>query len=140
MITKLKRSDLLILSLAACLGIGLAAVIMATDGRHAPPAALKAESNAPTDPPAPVQWWIANSSLTKCHVFEGGPAALIDELALDHPSTRDYRDERWRIYKVEVSTYNALTDVRTSWTFYRDEGVCLHEQVNAAKDLADRYR
>ena len=57
----------------------------------------------------------------------------------DKPTTKDYRDGGGNLYKVEVINYEGRGQERV-WTYYRTQAKCEAEQVNATRNLADRYR
>lgn len=101
--------------------------------------AYSAGDDARRTPPEK-QWWSPDSSFTHC--FEtGGPAAKLDEFVgfTDKPTTKDYRDGSGNVYKVEVINYEERGQERV-WTYYRTQAKCESEQVNATKNMADRYR
>jgi len=86
------------------------------------------------------QWWVVNRGFSLC--FEvSGPAAKLDEFVgfPDKPTTSDYRDGSGNLYKVEVIQSLGLGREEV-WTYYRTQEACEAEQVNATKNLADRYR
>jgi len=101
--------------------------------------AYSAGDDARRTPPEK-QWWVVNGGFSEC--FEtGGPAEKLDELVgvSDKPTTNDYRDGSGKLYKVEV--IHSLGFGREEvWTYYRTKAACEAEQVNATKNLADRYR
>lgn len=101
--------------------------------------AYSAGDDARRTPPEK-QWWVVNGGFTQC--FEaGGPAAKLDEFVgfPDKPTTKDFRDRSGNLYKVEV--IHSLRFGRDEvWTYYRTQAACEAEQVNATKNLADRYR
>ncbi|MDH1214139.1 hypothetical protein N5C38_24265, partial [Pseudomonas chengduensis] len=85
-------------------------------------------------------WWVVDSSFRSC--FESsGPAEKLDEYAgfSDKPYTNDYRDNSGNIVKVEV--INEIGFGREEvWAYYRIKQDCENEQVNATKNMADKYR
>lgn len=90
--------------------------------------------------PPEKQWWSPDSSFTSC--FEtGGPAAKLEEFIgfTDKPTTKDFRDGSGNLYKVEVLNYEGGGRERV-WFYYRTKAKCETEQVNATKNLADKYR
>lgn len=69
-----------------------------------------------------------------------GPAELLDSLtSMDRPRTNDYKDSTGRIYKVEVIVPAGFNRENVA-TYYHDRLVCEKEQINANKNLADKYR
>lgn len=84
-------------------------------------------------------WYVANSDFTECYESDG-PAAKLDEFIgfTDRPRTKDYRSNG-ALYKVEVIN-PGNNGYETVWTYYKSKTRCESEEINATKDLANKYR
>lgn len=90
---------------------------------------------------SPKTWFAADSTHTVC-IDSGGPAPLLDKFSgADKSTVREFRrDDGREIYKVQVTLPGDTAFTELAWTFYTTKNDCEQEQINANKNLADKYR
>ncbi len=99
---------------------------------------LSLKSVLPTPDPSTL-WFSANRSHSEC--FETrGPVHKLSELnGFQGLRTSEFKDAAGRLEKVEVIKEDGRGS-ETVWTYYKNQSLCVEQQVNVGNRLADKYR
>jgi hypothetical protein len=99
---------------------------------------ISLKSILPTPDPSTV-WFSANRSHSEC--FESrGPAHKLSELnGYQGLRTSEVKDAAGRLEKVEVIKEDGRGS-ETVWTYYKNQSLCVEQQVNVGNRLANKYR